>query len=48
MYSQGKSDWRFVFCGPKLQDENSRTSKGAGWTLPRKHMFLFLEVRRPP
>ena len=46
--SLGYTDMRFIPHGPKLQDENSRTSKGAGWTLPRKHMFLFLEVRRPP
>ena len=48
MDPQGENDWRFIFCRLKLQDKNSRTIKGAGWTLPRKHMFLFLEVRRPP
>ena len=41
------SSWRFIPCGLKLQDENSRTIKeGVG---PFSvHIFLILKIRIPP
>ena len=45
----GESNWRFVPCGPILQDENGRTTEIGGWALPRQkiidHLFLTLNVR---
>ena len=46
------SNWRFIPCGPILQDENGRTIERGGWALPRQkitdHIFLILNVKRPP
>ena len=34
------SDWRFIPCGLKLQDEDSRITERGGWALPRTHVSL--------
>ena len=46
----GESNWRFVPCGPILQDENGRTIERR-WGPAQKitdHIFLILDVKRPP
>lgn len=37
----GESNWRFVPCGPILQDENGRTIEREGWALPRQKITYF-------
>ena len=35
-----QSKWRFIPCGLKCQDKNSRTIETGGWALPRQHISL--------
>ena len=38
MGPSGKSNWRFIPYGLKLQNEKSRIIEGGGWALPRPHI----------